>query len=686
MHAPAATRHCFRPDRNPSMPRSAEAPEPNEPRDPRDPRSDPSNRAGASWAVRYRPILTAFAWLLAAAAVVEFAAALYVVIAGPFLTQIGPLRVSGLNAIKPFTVSVLIGCLAIRLLDAADTLRVRQWAWALVPLGMISLVAPFFLPDFLIGHDGGVHQTYTFLFDRAFQQSQLPVRWIEGVGDGRGQPLFSFYQVGLYYLVELVHHLGPGLSLSLKLTIAGAWTAGAVFMFLLCRPLGFWPGMVAASTYAWTPYLMLDGYVRTAYPELTAVGFAPGVLWSLSRGLHTGRPVYAGWLALSTGVVLISHLPTSVIIAPVCAAYLAGSTLLYRHPFRHLRLVALGVTVGVGMAAFYVIPAIVELGDVKITRLTRDYFDFHLHFVRPEWWWDWRWHYGSSGVDDPERLSLQIGMFQWIVLAAAAALLIVKSGSGSRPQLAKLAGWLTVAGGALFMMTSASAPVWERIGPLTFIQFPWRFLMLPAMACAILAAVVLSFVPRRGTQALLLICAITFQWYVTRDYRRMAWTRPREPLPIDNPAWDKTANARRWVFREPGYDPASVSREPKGIEGRWRIQDGPGDATATLVADARLSLDVRADGPLTLVLQSPFFPGWEVALDGQALRPAIEPGSGYMAVAVPAGMHRVDARFGRTWTRAAADLITLVSLLAWIGLIARLTWTRLRRARPADPD
>ena len=77
-------------------------------------------------------------------------------------------------------------------------------------------------------HDSAAHFTYTYLFDRALVQRQFPVRWIEWVRDGHGQPLFSFYQPGLYYLTQITHLAVPSLSRSLMLTVLAAWCLGIV--------------------------------------------------------------------------------------------------------------------------------------------------------------------------------------------------------------------------------------------------------------------------------------------------------------------------------------------------------------------------------------------------------------------------------------------------------------------------
>jgi hypothetical protein len=131
-----------------------------------------------------------------------------------------------------------------------------------ISLGLVT--APYLVDGFVMGHDGGIHQTYAFQFDRALRQGQFPVRWVEGVDHGMGQPLFSYYQVGFYYLVSAIHSVGPSLASAFKLAVVLQWTLATVFIFLLCLPFGRIAAAVGAVVFAWTPYLLLDAYVRTA--------------------------------------------------------------------------------------------------------------------------------------------------------------------------------------------------------------------------------------------------------------------------------------------------------------------------------------------------------------------------------------------------------------------------------------
>ena len=612
-------------------------------------------------------------------AAVEAGAALYVMLFGPFSTHLGPISISGGSATKLVALSVLLAGAALWWLEPLQSDATRSQlailctgvACGAVVAGFVPLLAPFFLPDFLFGHDGAVHQTYAYLFDRALRQGQLPVRWVEGLEAGQGQPLFNYYQVGFYYLISLVHAFGPGLSLSLKLAIALAWIGGAGFTFLWLMPYGRLPALLGASLFAWSPYLMLDGYVRTAYPELMGVAIVPAVLWSVDRLLRTGQAMFICTTALATGLLLISHLPASLIVAPFCAAYTFGSWLVYRPPTRRLGLVVLGAAIGLGLAAFYVFPSVLELSAVKIDTLTSNYFDYRLHFVRPDAWLDWSWGYAPSGFNEPNAMSFQIGIAQWLVILATIVGLVLLPCRWPPATRWALAGGLAAVAVSLFMMTAAAGSIWSRVAPLSFIQFPWRFLMIPTIACSALAAGLLSAVSVRTTQALVVICAVALQWSVTRDYRSPAWTRERVVIAIDDPDWAASANGRLLRFREPGYDPVGVTRDPPVAANRWETAAAHARIVAVATTDVRLALRVEAPEPVDLVVASPFFPGWTVAIDGKPVAHDIQPGSAYLGVHVPAGTHGVDVRFRNTPLRTAANTTTLVSLLV-CGLAAWL--------------
>ena len=221
---------------------------------------------------------------------------------------------------------------------------------------VLALARPLLHRGLPVGHDAAAHITYTHVFDRALRQGQLPVRWVR-LADGDTQPLFNFYQPGFYYLVELVHVLVPSLAAALKLTVLAGWWLGAVALYVLCRRQGSLEGASAALLFASSPYVLLDVFVRAAYPELMAISCAAVLLALVDRYARAGGHATASAIAVLTGLMLVCHLPASLIGGTALAAY--ACLVVPRGPGSWTRLggLALAAAAGVALAAFYVIPA-----------------------------------------------------------------------------------------------------------------------------------------------------------------------------------------------------------------------------------------------------------------------------------------------------------------------------------------
>jgi hypothetical protein len=82
----------------------------------------------------------------------------------------------------------------------------------------------------------------------------------------------------------------------------------------------------------------------------------------------------------------------------------------------------------------------------------------------------------------------------------------------------------------------------------------------------------------------------------------------------------------------------------------------------------------------TIEMNTAWFPGWEVRIDGQ--RAPAGPGtpSGLIAFQVPAGEHVVDVRYGRTAAEKVAAGISIAALMLALVL------ARLAAGKPARRD
>jgi hypothetical protein len=168
----------------------------------------------------------------------------------------------------------------------------------------------------------------------------------------------------------------------------------------------------------------------------------------------------------------------------------------------------------------FALPALAERQFVGLSVMTSGYLTMHTT-VAPGQWVRFDWGFGSS-IDGPQdRLSFQIGILQWIVIAAA----VVTTAEGLiKGRLNRAAGWICFWLGfiafAMLMMSRASHPVWAAFPPLIYLQFPWRYLMLISVCCAACAAALLSRVRSEPAQIAIVLLALAGQLSAARPQHK----------------------------------------------------------------------------------------------------------------------------------------------------------------------
>jgi len=532
---------------------------------------------------------------------------------------------------------------------------------------LIPVALPFVHRDFPQGHDATAHLSNLFRFNRALSQGQWPVRWVEGMRLGQGQPLFNFYQVGFYYVVETVHATGLPLSVAYKMAPVLLWWLGSLFMFLLVRPYGLLPAAAGTITFALSPYLIVDVFVRAAYPEVAAIVFGIGTLWAADAFIRSGERAHLALSAVLFAATLVCHLPAAMVMAPMLVAHLASLATSRNGDIARLPWLGVAVVGGAGLAAFYVLPAIAELPQVSIGRLTEGNADYHRQFVPLHqligYLWSYDWNYRGASIADPaDLMPVHISIVQMCAFIGGLGLLVLRVVRGRFEQrVSDIAVWVAIAALALFMMSSRAAIVWDAVPALAFIQFPWRLFLLVSISGGVLIAMLVS---RLGIRvqviALVLIAAVHVHLYE----RRLQPDRyiPRAEMNFDDPRWAASEVARRVAYHESGYDPVGAVPDA-AVTGRWSVVSGSADVRAARLDDAWMVLAITAASESLVRVNTPFFPGWHLSLDGRpaALERAAD--SGYMQIAVPAGLHVLEARFENTLVRRVANVTSLGSVL-----------------------
>ena len=581
-----------------------------------------------------------------------------------------------------------------------------------VGLVAVSLTVARGLP---YGHDSALHLYRQVERDHLLRRGLLFSRWSPFLSYGYGSPLFNYYPSLLHYLAEPFMLVGLGPVIALRVTLGLALVAGAVGVYLWVRDLfGSGPGVVAATAFIFSPYVMYTLLNRASFPEIVALAWMPWGLWTIQRYATGCGVAYGAVCAVTLAAILFSHLFSAYLYIAVLLLYglvlgltaRAGSGGLTRV----LRLIW-PIGLGLGLAAFFWLPAMWEKRLVQVEQMLRIADPATGQgFVSP-----WMVFAGPVLPDlaipvaaVPPRLS---------PLAAGVALLgVVSGGLALRSRLHRVhllvAG--IVVGMAVFMHTLASRWLWQAVPMLRLAQFPFRFLSAASLWLALLvgagAGALLALLPSvesgprksgrsrmRGRTAtrlwsqlaavgLVAGLSLTLALYAL-GWPAIATHAPDLPTDLDAALQFERETETMGLQTGDEYRLQTVQERPSAESGPG--PDGPRLDAGSLPSGAYLvdsqydllayAVTVDSPQPFRAVFNTFYFPGWRAMVDGQ--RVSIVPTGlyGLISLDVPAGRRDIEVRFGSTPVRIVATGLSLASVA---GLVGVLVW-RVRRSIPS---
>ncbi len=533
---------------------------------------------------------------------------------------------------------------------------------------ILVLVLPAFAwllqPGYFTMHDD-LQAVRQMQMDQCFVDRQIPCRWTPVLGYGFGYPLFNFYPPLPYLIGQVFRIFNMQFIDIVKAVGVTGFILTAVFMYFLARRLfGRKPGIAAALLYSYAPYHSVDFYVRGAINEFWAMAFYPAILLSLFELVHHPRPKWILLSSLSIAGLMLSHNPMLMIFAPLAIVW----TLYWLTKTRNFTalpaLVASGC-LGFGLAAFFTLPVIFEQQFVHIETLTIGYFNFLAHFLDiSQIFFRINWGYGESVLGPGDTMSFALGYLQWLVP------LLLFLAAGLIPSLRRhislfllLAGFTLI---ALFLSHSKATFIWQAVPQLQILQFPWRFLTLAVFFSSLLASGI-TLLPRSKFWLLVLtvVCLILNANY----FRPRAWypdMTDAKKFSGDSWRWQVTGSIFDYLPKWAPLPPADPAGGDVGIisgEGTYR----------RLIKNSwqqKYLVDITSAEAI-IELQTFYFPGWQVKLDGHPVNidPARDKLLGRMQLDVKSGTHTIEATFLNTPIRTAGNILSTISLVA-VALLA----------------
>lgn len=542
----------------------------------------------------------------------------------------------------------------------------------------LVLTAPASINGYLSGHDHPVHIKWYTHFSSQLFNGELYPRWLAGMNAGMGSPAFFFYGPIPYYMTAFIDVVTPlsniphilGLSVALALFLSGLtfflWIRGAVDHVA---------ALAGSLVYMALPYhVLIDVYERFAFAEVWAFAWMPLILMSTERigqGLRYGIITFA----VTYSLLVLTHLPTTLIFSPLPAFYL-----LYICP-RHLWLHRITTFIaaaglGISLSSLYLATAMLTQGHISIETMTKGSYQAIQNFL----------FYGPRyELADAEYIKYWVLLSQVTLVAISVAvagyLVVWGKNYGNQPLLF----WLGVSIVTVLMTTPISRFIWNTVSILQSIQFPARFNVVLTVSAAATFSYGLHIVLNgdRSRWRLVLPTCVFFllvllyipqskslYWKLSTPFvPRTNWFYNSFEMDEYRPQWVPISNWQRL-----GEAPI-----PRSEPGTVFVRSGQGTVVLNPVSSREYLLRIAADTELTLVVHQFFYPGWTVFHEkGSTITINAEADWGLIQFKVPPGNYTATLKLDML-PQEKIGLIFSISSMILILMI----WVFARRLTPS---
>lgn len=563
---------------------------------------------------------------------------------------------------------------------APPSSRFPDW---FLPLGLflllsVLIVTPFFWFGTASGHDFEFHAANWLDVAYQWKQGVFYPRWTSWTNHGFGEPRYVFYPPFSWMLGALLTLLLPDKAVPIIYIVLVQSFAGLSAYFLLRKLASRRAAILAAAFYTMNPNALLITYNRSDFAEQLACAFFPLALLAALRlcnfieGSSVARSSIARF-AIPFAAIWLSNAPAGVIASYSMALLFISAALLQRSWQPLLRGVG-GLTLGLGLASFYLVPAAYEQRWVNIGQALASGLLPSQNFVFTE-------------INDPEHT-----WFNWIASICAISLILLlgltavasrrfatPTTQSGRERTASLA--LLLLGSAAALLTlHFTLPFWTYLPKLRFVQFPWRFMSIIALVASCFLALVMQ--KSHG-----------WVWFAAL----VALSLPLAAFQVRNTWWDgdEMPTMHDAVDSGQGFD-GTDEYDPQGDDHLDLPENAPlakvlpadpddedspppqAQIQISLWKPEQKEIRVHATEPARIALRLLNYPAWGVQLNGKTISPKHQDNLEEMVIPIPPGASNIRVEFLRTADRKLGDALSLAaaSLVLLLFLQGKKTTTR----------
>lgn len=515
------------------------------------------------------------------------------------------------------------------------------------------LISSIFHSGWYTSHDGVYHILRTEEALRMLKLGQFPLRWAGSLDQGYGIPLFNFVYPLPYYF-SAIFSLFIGSVWAVKTVTIFSYLIGGIGIYILCGNKNRFIGVALALIYLMTPYQFLNIFVRGALGEIMAMGLMPWVL-VMFTWLSQKEEKLKWYYPIPLALLLLAHNFLGILFAVFLIGYAIFQSENKKNIFSSL-------IISFCLASFFILPMILERGNLYSLDKQIFTFDYSQHFVYIKQMIYSKWDYWYSVPGDTDGMSFQLGFAQMALsVLGIGAIIFTKKRTWSSLYL--VFAYI----GSLFLMNAKSFEIWKNVSILQTVQFPWRLLFMTAILTPLLGYAFIIRIKSVRFQTIFLCLILVLSFWNVRNYRRpMKLFTEQEYTDLYLLNLGKTTT----TFRTEILPKWSVLNE------RYKSEEllvNSGNMTIDSLRTDALSLSTTINnkpnesvGRITFLRN--YYPGWIAIMDGKTKIELTPTDEGVISMKPALGIHTYVIKMASTWLEWVANLISLISVVCLVYL------------------
>lgn len=568
----------------------------------------------------------------------------------------------------------------------------NNWPVAIVLALCFWAVKALFVPGFFPVHDDE-QIGRLFELNWVLRDGQIPARWIPHLGFGFGYPFFNFYPPFVYYFGEVFHLLGFSFINSTKAVIFTGFLSSSLFMYLWVKNhFGKLAGVFSALLYTYASYHSVDVFVRGDIPEFFSFVWIPAVFLLVDLLFNTQKIKHALVLSILLSLLVLTH---SLIAFPFLfffLLYVFFQLFSVRSSFsRNFFLIFSSSIVAFLLSMFFWLPVFLEKKYTLVDGiLTKELANYQLHFVYLRQLWNSAWGYGGSIPGIFDGLSFEVGKIP-LILSVLLILIIlfsflIKRKISRDPKLIIFIFFLLML--SIYMTSFYSQWIWDRVQLLSYLQFPWRFLIFAVVFSSFLGGAFIKFVEDKFGKplsvGLFIVLGIIIIVSESPKFQPASFLNVNDSFYTNKQDLEWRVSKMSFEFVPKGV--ATKLSDIKTTQIDLSQKDIPtqpfkvikGIAVVKILSDKSNFKEFLVESKDISILQiNTFsFPGWIIKMDGKPMQYNDNNKLKLITINIPNGSHHVIAEFTNTPARGVGNAVSLVVFLNIIGFGLFKIWKK----------